>query len=167
MNQKLFNRLGALVLVAVMLLSMMSGPLSVLASAEEVPFGVAFDGAYAKAGEPMTVTVSGASGSDLIFYDAFEYDDGVFYGELTDLIDPTNTSSYAYGRLMVKVNTDDADATVYITSDGDSVSGGDNETLYIEISEDEYDDDRVILHITVEDSDGYETEYELTVWLEY
>ena len=63
MNQKLFNRLGALVLVAVMLLSMMSGPLSVLASAEEVPFGVAFDGAYAKAGEPMTVTVSGASGS--------------------------------------------------------------------------------------------------------
>ena len=63
MNQKLFNRLGALVLVAVMLLSVLSGPLSVLASAEEVPFGVAFDGAYAKAGEPMTVTVSGASGS--------------------------------------------------------------------------------------------------------
>ena len=63
MNQKLLNRMGALVLVAVMLLSVLSGPLSVLASAEEVPFGVAFDGAYAKAGEPMTVTVSGASGS--------------------------------------------------------------------------------------------------------
>ena len=63
MNQKLMNRMGALVLVAVMLLSLLSGPLSVLASAEEVPFGVAFDGAYAKAGEPMTVTVSGASGS--------------------------------------------------------------------------------------------------------
>ena len=63
MNQKLMNRMGALVLVAVMLLSLLSGPLSVLTSAEEVPFGVAFDGAYAKAGEPMTVTVSGASGS--------------------------------------------------------------------------------------------------------
>jgi hypothetical protein len=38
---------------------------------------------------------------------------------------------------------------------------------YIEISEDEYDADCVVLYITVEDSDGYETEYELTVWLAY
>ena len=115
-----------------------------------------------------TITVSGAiDSSDYIYYDEFEYDDGVFVGELWDTIEPSSSLSYDYGRLKVKVNTDDANADVYIESDGDSVSGGDNETLYIEISEDEYDADCVVLYITVEDSDGYETEYELTVWLAY
>ncbi len=115
-----------------------------------------------------TITVSGATGSsDYIYYDEFEYDDGVFVGELWDSIEPSSSLSYDYGRLKVKVNTDDSNATVYVESDGDYTYGDDNETLYIEISEDEYDDDCVVLYITVEDSDGYEIEYELTVWLEY
>ena len=42
MNQKLMNRLGALLLAAVMLLGILSGPMSVLASAEEVAFSAAF-----------------------------------------------------------------------------------------------------------------------------
>jgi len=115
-----------------------------------------------------SITVSGATGSsDYIYYDDFEYDDGVFVGELWDTIEPSNTSSYDYGRLKVKVNADDSDAIIYVESDGDYTYGDDNETLYIEISEDEYDEDFVTLYITVEDSDGYEVEYELTVWLEY
>ena len=60
MNQKLLKRLGALVLAAVMLLGLLSGPLSVLASAEEVPFSAAFADAYAQVGKPMTLNVTGS-----------------------------------------------------------------------------------------------------------
>ena len=60
MNQKLMNRLGALLLAAVMLLGLLSGPLSVLASAEEVAFSAAFADSYAQVGKPMTLNVTGS-----------------------------------------------------------------------------------------------------------
>ena len=69
MNRNLLKRLGAVLLAGVMLFGPVAGPLAPLtASAAEIhadadSLGVAFDGAYAKVGEPMTVTVSGASGS--------------------------------------------------------------------------------------------------------
>ena len=59
MNHKRLKKMGALLLAIVMLLGMLPG-VQVVAAEE---FGVAFSMAYAKVGEPMTVTVSGASGS--------------------------------------------------------------------------------------------------------
>ncbi|MBR7179841.1 MAG: CotH kinase family protein, partial [Oscillospiraceae bacterium] len=62
MNHKRLKRLGAALLAAVMLLSML--PVSLTVSAEEsVPFGVSFADPYAKVGQPMNLTVTGASGA--------------------------------------------------------------------------------------------------------
>ena len=69
MKRNLLKRLGAVLLAGVMLFGPIAGPMAPLtASAAEIhadaeSLGVAFNGAYAKVGEPMTVTVSGASGS--------------------------------------------------------------------------------------------------------
>ena len=62
MNRKIWKRLGAAILAFVMLLGMLPGTLTV--SAEEgVAFSAAFAGPYAKVGQPLTVEVTGASGT--------------------------------------------------------------------------------------------------------
>ena len=62
MNRKIWKRLGAAILAFVMLLGMLPGTLTV--SAEEgVAFSAAFASPYAKVGQPLTVEVTGASGT--------------------------------------------------------------------------------------------------------
>ena len=62
MNRKIWKRLGAAILAFVMLLGMLPGTLTV--SAEEgVAFSASFAGPYAKVGRPLTVEVTGASGT--------------------------------------------------------------------------------------------------------
>ena len=62
MNRKIWKRLGTAILAFVMLLGMLPGTLTV--SAEEgVAFSASFAGPYAKVGKPLTVEVTGASGT--------------------------------------------------------------------------------------------------------
>ena len=62
MNRKIWKRLGTDILAFVMLLGMLPGTLTV--SAEEgVAFSASFAGPYAKVGRPLTVEVTGASGT--------------------------------------------------------------------------------------------------------
>jgi len=113
-----------------------------------------------------SITVTGTTGSyDTIYAeDFYEDSNGYFEGELYDTIEPASSMS-SYGRLKIKVNTDDTYASVYVESDNDYDYGGDNETLYIDLSSDEYYDGYTTLYITVEDYDGYTTEYVLYVGL--
>ena len=65
MKHKLFERLGAVLLAAVLLLGALASPLAALpavAAEETEELSVAFSGRYAKVGEPMTLDVTGATG---------------------------------------------------------------------------------------------------------
>ena len=70
MNQKLLKRLGAALLAVIMLFGILAGPLAPLtASAVEAEgFSAAFAGAYAKAGQPLTVQVQNAASADISYY---------------------------------------------------------------------------------------------------
>ncbi|MBR5283736.1 MAG: Ig-like domain-containing protein [Clostridia bacterium] len=90
-----------------------------------------------------------------------EVDDGEFEAYIEDTIS-MNTDDI----LEIRVNTYDSDATVWIESDEDSDIGGDNEWMEIEISSSEWYDGEVVLYITVEDGDGYETFYTLYIYID-
>ena len=62
MKHKLLKKLGAALLTLVMLLGILAGPLAPLAAAAE-EFSAAFAESYAVVGQPLTLQVTGASGS--------------------------------------------------------------------------------------------------------
>ena len=58
MNQKRIKKIGAALLICVMLIGLLPA-----VAAEEVPFGISFADPYSKVGQPMHVEVTGATGA--------------------------------------------------------------------------------------------------------
>ena len=108
-----------------------------------------------------SITVSSWNTDSVSAFGIEEVDDGEFVAEIEDYITMNSDDI-----LEIKVNTYDSDAAIWIESDEDSDYGSDNEWMEIEISSSEWDDGVVVLYITVEESDGYETFYTLYIYID-
>lgn len=108
-----------------------------------------------------SITVSSDNIDSISAFDIEEVDDGEFIAEIEDTITMNSDDI-----LEIKINTYDSDATIWIESDEDDDYGSDNEWMEVEISSSEWDDGEVVLYITVEDGDGYETFYTLYIYID-